>query len=204
MRRKVGLHMNSKEIALCGGLILLAWMVHYLMRFTESITGELQAAVSISVYCLIVLLFRISFLEASVAGLVTGVALMTATASPFPLANIPSHWAGLVSCKPFADRMRGEGGALRPSSVSVAVLLATVASFLVFVLVSYYGILTFPDLARGSSGVIGAVLDGGLTLGAFATPSLFKVGIPTMVANAVLAPILYILARRRTSRWTTA
>jgi hypothetical protein len=91
--------MNSKEIALSGGLILLAWMVHYLMRFTESITGELQAAVSISVYCLIVLLFRISFLEASVAGLVTGVVLMTATASPFPLANIPSHWAGLVSCK---------------------------------------------------------------------------------------------------------
>jgi hypothetical protein len=195
--------MNSKEIALSGGLIALAWIVHYLMRFTESVTGELQAAVSISVYCLIVLIFRISFLEASVAGLLTGVVLMTATASPFPLANIPSHWAGLVSCKLFADKMRDEGGALRPSAVFVAVLLATVASFLVFVLASYYGILTFPEMARGSSGVIGAVLDGRLTLVAFATPSLFKVGIPTMVANAVLSPILYILARRGISRWGT-
>jgi hypothetical protein len=100
--------------------------------------------------------------------------------------------------------MRGEGGPLRLLAVSVAVLLATVASFLVFVLVSYYGILTFPDLVRGSSGVIGAVLDGGLTLGAFAKLSLFKVGIPTMVSNAILAPILYVLARRWTSRWATA
>ena len=193
--------MNSKEIALCGALIALAWIAHFLMRFTESITGELQAAVSISFYCLIVLLIRMSLSEATVAGLATGAVLMTATASPFPLANIPSHWAGLVSCKIVADRMRNDGEALRPSAVSVAVLLATVASFLVFVLVSYYGILTFPDLARGSSGVIGAVLDGGLTLGAFATPSLFKVGIPTMVANAILSPILYLLARRWTSRW---
>ena len=27
--------MNTKEIALCGGLIALAWAVHRLMRFTE-------------------------------------------------------------------------------------------------------------------------------------------------------------------------
>ncbi len=193
--------MNSKEIALSGGLIALAWIVHYLMRFTESITGELQAAVSISVYCLIVLLFRTSLLEATVAGLATGLVLMTATASPFPLANIPSHWAGLVSCKIFADRMRGDGGALRPSAVFVAVLMATAASFLVFVIASYYGILILPELARGSSGVIEAVLEGRLTFGAFATPSLFKVGMPTMVANAVLSPMLYILARRVISKW---
>lgn len=196
--------MNSKDVALCGVLIALAWMAHFLMRFTESITGELQVAVSISFYCLIVLLIRMSLSEASVVGLATGLVLTTATASPFPLANIPSHWAGMVSCKIVADRLRGEGGALRPSAVSVAVLLATVASFLVFVLASYYGILTFPDLAKGSSGVIEAVRDGRLTLGAFATPSLFKVGIPTMVANAILAPILYAIARRWTSRWTTA
>jgi hypothetical protein len=62
-------------------------------------------------------------------------------------------------------------------------------------------ILTFPDLARGSSGVIEVVLDRRLTLGAFATTSLLKVGIPTMVSNAVISPILYILARRSTSRW---
>ena len=117
--------MNSKEIALCGALIALAWIAHFLMRFTESITGELQAAVSISFYCLIVLLIRMSLSEATVAGLATGAVLMTATASPFPLANIPSHWAGLVSCKIVADRMRGEDGALRPTAVSAAVLLAT-------------------------------------------------------------------------------
>ncbi len=196
--------MNSKEVALCCVLIALAWMAHFLMRFTESITGELQVAVSISFYCMIVLLIRMSLSEASVAGLATGLVLTTATASPFPLANIPSHWGGLVSCKLFADRLRGDGGALRPSTVSVAVLLATVSSFLVFVLASYYGILTFPDLAKGSSGVIEAVRNGRLTLGAFATPSLLKVGIPTMVANAILAPILYAIARRWTSRWTTA
>jgi len=129
--------------------------------------------------------------------------LATATASPFPLANIPSHWAGMVSCKIVADKMRGGEEELRSSAVSIAVLLATTVSFLVFVLSSYYGILSFPDLARGSSGVIEAVRDGRLTLGAFATPSLFKVGIPTMVSNAVLSPILYILARRRISMWGT-
>ncbi|KUK45046.1 MAG: hypothetical protein WCY97_03140 [Methanothrix sp.] len=189
--------MNSKEIALSGGLIALAWLVHFLMRFTESITGELQAAISISFYCLMVLLIRMSLSEATVLGLITGAVLMTATASPFPLANIPSHWAGLVSCKIVADRMRNGAKGLRPSAVSVSVLLATAVSFLVFVLASYFGILTFPDLARGSSGLIEAVLDGRLTLGAFATNSLLKVGIPTMVSNAVISPMLYILARRK-------
>ncbi len=196
--------MNAKEAAICGALIALSWIVHFLMRFTESITGELQAAVSISVYCLIVLLIRMSLLEASVVGLTTGVVLMTATASPFPLANIPSHWAGLVSCKIIADKMRGAEGELRPSSVSIAVLLATAVSFSVFVLASYYGILSFPDLAKGGAGVTEAVLDGRLTFGAFVTASLFKVGIPTMASNAVLSPILYSIASRGMSRWTTA
>jgi len=126
---------------------------------------------------------------------------MTATASPFPLANIPSHWAGLVSCKMVADKMRGGKEAIRSSAVSAAVLLATAVSFSVFVLSSYYGILTFPDLAKGSAGMIEAVLDGVLTLGAFAIPSLLKVGIPTMVSNAILSPILYSVARRGISRW---
>ena len=124
--------------------------------------------------------------------------------TPFPLANIPSHWAGMVSCKIVADKMRGGKGELRPSAVSIAVLLATAASFSVFVLASYYGILSFPELAKGSAGTIEAVLDGRLTLGAFVTASLFKVGIPTMVSNAILSPILYILARRWISKWTTA
>jgi hypothetical protein len=80
-------------------------------------------------------------LEACVVGLGTGVVLMTATASPFPLANIPSHWAGMVSCKIVADKMRGGKGELRPSAVLAAFLLATAASFSVFVLSSYFGIL---------------------------------------------------------------
>lgn len=193
--------MNSKEIALCGILIALAWLVHFLMRFSESITGELQVAVSISVYCLIVLLIRMSFLEASIVGLTTGVVLMTATASPFPLANIPSHWAGMVSCKIVADKMRDGEGKLRLSAVSVAVLLATAVSFSVFVLASYYGILLFPGLAKGGLSMIDAIIDGRLTLGAFVTTSLLKVGIPTIVSNAVLSPILYSLAMRGISRW---
>ncbi len=193
--------MNSKEIVLSGLLIALAWIVHYLMRFTESITGDLQVGLSISVYCLIVLLIRMSLSEASVVGLATGLALTTATASPFPLANIPAHWAGMISCKIVADKMRGGEEALRSSAISIAVLLATAVSFLVFVLSSYYGILSFPDLARGGTGTIEAIIDGRLTLGAFATTSLLKVGIPTMVSNAVLSPILYSVARRGISRW---
>jgi hypothetical protein len=193
--------MNSKEVALCCVLIALAWMAHFLMRFTESITGELQVAVSISFYCMIVLLIRMSLSEASVAGLATGLVLTTATASPFPLANIPSHWAGMVSCKIVADKMRGREEELRSSAVSVAVLLATVVSFSVFVLSSYYGILSFPDLAKGRAGMISAIIDGRLTLGAFATSSLLKVGIPTMVSNAILSPILYFVARRGISKW---
>ncbi|MCR3883796.1 MAG: hypothetical protein NUK54_05415, partial [Methanothrix sp.] len=73
--------MNSKDIALTGLLIALAWSVHYLMRFSGSITGDLQFGISISFYCLIVLLIRMSLSQASIVGLATGLALATATAA---------------------------------------------------------------------------------------------------------------------------
>ena len=183
--------MNSREIALTGLLIALAWSVHYLMRFTGSITGELQFGIAISFYCLIVLLIRMSLSEASIVGLAAGLALATATAAPFPLANVPAHMAGIISCKIAADRLKGEDGSLRPAAVSAAVVMATAASFAAFVLASYYGILSFPELARGGAGIVEAIADGRVGLAAFVTPSLMKVGLPTMASNAILSPILY-------------
>ncbi|MDF0590555.1 hypothetical protein [Candidatus Methanocrinis natronophilus] len=42
------------------------------MRLTGSITGDLHFGISISFYCLIVLLIRISISEASIVGLAAG------------------------------------------------------------------------------------------------------------------------------------
>jgi len=191
--------MNTKEIALCGGLIALAWAVHRLMRFTEPIAGDLQFGIAISVYCLMPLLIRMSFTESNVVGLATGFALTAATASPFPLANVPAHWAGLVSCKLVADKWRGEDGSLRPAAVSAAVVVATAFSFSAFVLASYYGILSLPELSRGG-GAVEAIFGGSLTFSAFVAASLLKVGVPTLVSNAILAPVFYSMARTFNSR----
>ena len=191
--------MNSREVALCGGLIALSWTVHRLMGFTEPIAGDIQFGIAISVYCLMPLLLRISLVEANVVGVATGLALTAATASPFPLANVPAHWAGLVSCKLAADRWRGDDGSLRPAAASAAVAVATAVSFSAFVLASYFGILSFPDLARGG-GAVEAIVDGRLTFGSFVAASLLKAGVPTLASNAILAPIFYSLARSLLSR----
>jgi hypothetical protein len=109
--------------------------------------------------------------------------------------------AGIVSCKIAADKLRGEDGSLRPAAVSAAVVMATAASFAAFVLASYYGILSFPQLARGGAGIVEAIADGRIGLVAFVAPSFMKVGVPTMASNAILSPILYAGAVWIRSRW---
>lgn len=188
--------MNKREIALCLFIISLAWIFHFLMRFTVSVTGELQAAVSIAVYCLIALLIPMSMKEANVVGLGLGLVLMTATAAPYPLANIPSHWGGLVSCKIVTDRLRKDEEKLGAGAVSCAVLIATAVSFFLFVIASYYGILALPNLAHEGMPIVGAVLAGKVSFGAFMSESLLKIGVLTMVVNAIFAPVLYSIARR--------
>jgi hypothetical protein len=188
--------MNNREMAFCLFIIALAGIFHFLMRFTVSFTGEMQATVSIAVYCMIALLIPMSMKEANVVGFVTGLVLMTATAAPFPLANIPSHWCGLLSCKIVADKFRGDKKMLGAGVVSSAVLIAAVVSFFLFVIASYYGILALPDFAREGMPVVGAVLAGKVSFGAFLSESLLKIGIPTMIVNAAIAPVLYSIARR--------
>lgn len=75
----------------------------------------------------------IALSEASAVGLAAGLALATATAAPFPLANIPAHMAGIVSCKIAADKLRSGEGELRPAAVLASVVVATATSFFAFV-----------------------------------------------------------------------
>ncbi|UEC43465.1 MAG: hypothetical protein METHAR1v1_1430001 [Methanothrix sp.] len=49
--------------------------------------------------------------------------------------------------------------------------------------------------------MVEAIADGRIGLVAFVAPSFMKVGLPTMVSNALLAPILYAGAAGIWSRW---
>lgn len=140
--------MKTREIALCGMFLALAGVIHFLLRFTVAFTGGIQMAVSIAVYCLIALLVPMTLTESSFVGLVNGIVLMVATASPFPLANIPSHFSGLVSAKLLADLFKAKTQKLSPLKVSLIVGIATTFSLMLFVIPAYYGILNLSSFAN--------------------------------------------------------
>ncbi len=193
--------MRSREIALCGMFLALAGVVHFLLRFTVVLTGGIQMAVSIAIYCLIALLIPMSLAEASLVGLVNGIVLMVATAAPFPLANIPSHFSGLVSAKLLTDAFKGNERKLSPLKVSLIVGIATTASFLLFIIPAYYGILYLPSFANTAIPVARGILAGAVTFFAYASASFSIIYIPTVIANLIISPVLYEALRPGLARY---
>lgn len=187
--------MKPREIALCGMFLALAGVVHFLLRFTVAFTGGIQMAVSIAVYCLIGLLVPMTLAEASFVGVVNGIVLMVATASPFPLANIPSHYSGLVSAKLLADLFKARTQKLSPLKVSIIVAIATTFSLFLFVIPAYYGILSLSSFANTAVPVVKGILAGQVTFWAYLSSSLMLIYVPTVIANIILSPILYEAAR---------
>ncbi len=183
--------MKPREIALCGMFLALAGVVHFLLRFTVVFTGGIQMAVSIAIYCLIALLIPMGLAEASLVGIVNGIVLMVATAAPFPLANIPSHFSGLVSAKLLTDAFKGNERKLSPLKVSLIVGIATTISFLLFIIPAYYGILHLSGLANTAMPVTKGILAGRITFLAYASASFMAIYLPTVIANVIISPILY-------------
>jgi len=183
--------LKPREIALCGMFLALAGVVHFLLRFTVVFTGGIQMAVSIAIYCLIALLIPMGLAEASLVGIVNGIVLMVATAAPFPLANIPSHFSGLVSAKLLTDAFKGNERKLSPLKVSLIVGIATTISFLLFIIPAYYGILHLSGLANTAMPVTKGILAGRITFLAYASASFMAIYLPTVIANVIISPILY-------------
>jgi len=187
--------LKTREIALCGMFLALAGVIHFLLRFTVAFTGGIQMAVSIAVYCLIALLVPMTLAESSFVGLVNGIVLMVATASPFPLANIPSHFSGLVSAKLLADLFKAKTQKLSPLKVSLIVGIATTFSLMLFVIPAYYGILNLSSFANTAIPVVKGIMTGQVTFWAYLSSSLMMIYVPTVIANVILSPVLYEAVR---------
>ncbi len=182
--------MRSREIALVSALLALASVAHYLARFTQ--VGGIQMAPSIAFYCLIpLLLVDMSVKEACLVGLVNGILLSIATSSPFPLANIPSHWIGLMTAKLLVDLVRKSGRKVKTAYVPAIVAPAVLISGIVFIVVAYYGMINVPQLAVSQVAVEKFKARFG-ALEAFFAYAMTLIVIPTLALNSfVLTPALF-------------
>lgn len=184
-------------MALVSALLALASVAHYLARFTQ--IGGMQMAPSIAFYCMIPLLLRnLSWRETIMIGLINGILLSIATSSPFPLANIPSHWIGLVIPKLFVEAFK--------RSVGVKLVAASIATSIIvngpiFILAAYYGMMNIPQLAVSSTAVE-RFRARFTTLTAFFTYGMTFVVIPTLILDAfILGPALYAALKPALARY---